>query len=104
MVKLIPDSQSVKEILKSVKEVIRLYTYYNERFQIIGLHPTGRIEWYQNWSSCNSFHALPLATYTRTKQGIQADYEQIVQKDSLLLAQFEEALKVALLNSSSAVK
>ena len=98
MVKIIPDSNSVQSILKSVAEVVRLYTDYNERFQIIGLHPTGDISWYQGWSAISSFHAMPLATYTRTKTGIKVDYEKIVQDDPLLFAQFEEALRVALLN------
>lgn len=102
MVKLIPDSDSVQQIFKAVAEVVRLYNEYSQKFQIIGLHPTGRIDWYQNWSAVNSFRALPLVTYTRTQNGLFTDYEKIIQDDPLLFAQFEEAMRVALLNSSAA--
>lgn len=101
MVKLIPDSKSVKEITEAVAYVLRNVTEYNTKFQVVGLNPLGVIEWYQNWSAIGNSRALWLATYTKTKNGIQVEYAPIVQEDFKLFAQFEEALRVALLNSST---
>jgi hypothetical protein len=99
MVKLIPDFDSATAIVKSVLQVVRWYKDY--KVQIIGLHPNGEIAWYQGHSAVREYRALPLAVYTTTKYGIQVAYEPIVQKDEMLFDQFEEALRVAMLNSSS---
>lgn len=99
MVKLVPDFQSATAIVKSVLQAVRWHKGY--KVQIVGLHPNGEIDWYQGHSAVREYRALPLAVYTTTKNGIQVEYELIVQKDELLFDQFEEALRVALLNSSS---
>ena len=100
MVKFIPDSDSVQEILTAVNNVVKWQKEF--KVQVVGLHPTGVIGWYQGYSAIREYQALPLAIYTRTRNGITTEYSGVVAQDPKLFAQFEEAMRVALLNSSSA--
>jgi hypothetical protein len=100
MVKLIPDSDAVQEILTAVNNVVKWHKEF--KVQAVGMHPAGVIGWYQGYSGIREYKAVPLAIYTRTRNGITAEYSEVVAQDPKLFAQFEEAMRVALLNSSSA--
>lgn len=99
MVKLMLDSDSVAAIFKAVKEVVDWRNDY--KTQVVGLHPCGAIGWYQGHSAVREYRVLPLAVYTKNRHGVKTEYEGIVANDEKLFAQFEEAMRVALLNSST---
>jgi hypothetical protein len=98
MVKLMPDEDSAQAILKAVQDVVDGQKDY--AVQVVGLHSSGAIGWYQGFSAVREYRVMPLAVYTRTRNGVKTEYEGIVANDPKLFAQFEEAMRVALLNSS----
>lgn len=98
MVKIKPDRQDVKDILYAVKCAVDWQKDY--KVQVVGLNSHGRIAWYQGFSAVREYRVIPLAVYTSTRHGIKTEYEGIVANDPKLFAQFEEAMRVALLNSS----
>lgn len=98
MVKLNLDKDSVQAILKAVQEVVDWQK--DVKVQVVGLHPCGSIGWYQGFSAVREYRVMPLAVYTTTRHGVKTEYEGIVANDPKLFAQFEEAMRVAMLNSS----
>jgi len=98
MVTITPDAVSVKEILSSVAEAVRYLQDSREGAKIIALTPYNWIGCMHGMKACTERQAMPLATYKRSKNGISVEYTEIVKNDGTLFAQFEEALRVALLN------
>lgn len=100
MVKIVPDEVAVKQILEAVDLVMKAFNFKKDlNSQKVGLHKSGRIEWYTSLHQLNKFSSVPLVTYTRTVSGIQVEYDSIVRSDDILHAQFEEAFRVAMLNN-----
>lgn len=98
MVKIIPDAKSVQEILKAVNEVVECRDE-DRQPKIIALTPYNWIGCMHGVRACKDRDAVPLATYRWSKtRGLGVEYSEIVQNDDLLRAQFEEALRVALMN------
>lgn len=98
MVTITPDKKSVEEILSSVAEAVRYLQDSREGAKIIALTPYNWVGCMHGMRACTERHAMPLATYKRSKAGISVEYTDVVKGDDRLFAQFEEALRVALLN------
>lgn len=98
MVTITPDEKSVEEILSSVAEAVKFLSNPGEKPKIVALTPYNWIGCMHGLKACTERQAIPLATYKRSKAGISVEYTDVVKGDDRLFAQFEEALRVALLN------